>query len=31
MSYYCFNKEELLKTTKEKYHNNSGKEKAAKY
>ena len=31
MSYYWFNKQELLKKGKEKYHNNGGKEKAAKY
>ena len=31
MSYYWFNKQELLKRAKEKYHNNSGKEKLAKY
>ena len=31
MSYYWFNKQELLKQAKEKYHNNGGKEKAAKY
>ena len=30
MSYYWFNKQELLKKAKEKYHN-GGKEKAAKY
>ena len=31
MSYYWFNKQGLLKKAKEKYHNNGGKEKAAKY
>ena len=31
MSSYWFNKQELLKKAKEKYHNNGGKEKAAKY
>ena len=31
MSYYCFSREELLKKPKAKYHNKSGKEKAAKY
>ena len=31
MSYYWFNKQELLKKAREKYHNNGGKEKAAKY
>ena len=31
MSYYWFNKQELLKKAKEKYLNNGGKEKAAKY
>ena len=31
MSYYWFNKQELLKKAKEKYHNNGGKEKAVKY
>ena len=31
MGYYCFNKQELLKKAKEKYHNNVGKEKTAKY
>ena len=31
MSYYWFNKQELLKKAKEKYHTNGGKEKAAKY
>ena len=31
MSYYWFNKQELLEKAKEKYHNNDGKEKAAKY
>ena len=31
MSYYWFNREELLKKTKEKYQNKDGKEKAAKY
>ena len=31
MSYYWFNKHELLKKPKGKYHNNDGKEKAAKH
>ena len=31
MSYYWFNKQELLQKAKEKYDNNGGKEKAAKY
>ena len=31
MRFYWFNKQELLKKAKEKYHNNGGKEKAAKY
>ena len=31
MSYYWFNKQELLKKAKEKYRNNGGKEKAGKY
>ena len=31
MSYYWFNNEELLKKAKEKYDNNGGKVKAAKY
>ena len=31
MSYYCFNREELLKKANEKYHNKGSKEKAAKY
>ena len=31
MSYYWFNREELLKKANEKYHNKGGKEKAAKY
>ena len=31
MSYYWFNREELLKKEKTKYHNKGGKEKAAKY
>ena len=30
ISHYWFNKQELLKKAKEKYHNNDGKEKAAK-
>ena len=30
MSYYWFNKQELLKKAKEKYHNNDGKEKTTK-
>ena len=31
MSYYWFNRQELLKKAKEKYVNKGGKEKAAKY
>ena len=31
MSYYWFNREELLKKANEKSHNKGGKEKAAKY
>ena len=31
MSYYWFNKEELLHKPKDRYHNCGGKEKAAKY
>ena len=31
MSYYWFNKQELLKKAKEKYHNNDSKENAPKY
>ena len=31
MSYYWFNRQELLKKANEKYHNKGGKEKAAKY
>ena len=31
MSYYCFNKPQLLQKAKDKYHNCRGKEKAAKY
>ena len=31
MSFFRFNKQELLKKAKEKYDNNGGKEKAAKY
>ena len=31
MSHYWFNKQELLKNAKEKYDNNSCKEKTAKY
>ena len=31
MNYYWFNRAELLQKAKEKYDNNSGKEKAAKY
>ena len=31
MSYYWFNRVELLKKAKEKYQNKDGKEKAAKY
>ena len=29
MSYYCFNRQELLQKAKYKYHNCGGKEKAA--
>ena len=31
MSYYWFNRDELSKKANEKYHNDGGKEKAAKY
>ena len=31
MSYYWFNREELLKKANAKYHSKGGKEKAAKY
>ena len=31
MSYYWFNKEELLQKANDRYHNCRGKEKAAKY
>ena len=31
MSYYWFNREELLKKAKIKYHNKGGKEKASEY
>ena len=31
MSYYWFNKQDLLKKAKEKYDNNGGEEKRAKY
>ena len=31
MSYYWFNREELLKKVKKKYHENGSKEKDAKY
>ena len=31
MTYYWFNREELLKKANEKYHNKVGKEKAATY
>ena len=31
MSYYWFNRQELLKKAKEKYDNKGGKEKASKY
>ena len=31
MSYYWFNRQELLEKAEEKYHNCGGKEKAAKY
>ena len=31
ISHYWFNRQELLKKAKEKFHNNRGKEKAAKY
>ena len=31
MNYYVFNRQELLKKARDKYHNKGGKEKAAKY
>ena len=31
MSYYWFNRQELLQNTKVKYHNDGGKEEAAEY
>ena len=31
MSYYWFNREQILKNAWDKYHNKGGKEKAAKY
>ena len=31
MSYYWFNRQELLQNTKGKYHNDGGKEEAAEY
>ena len=31
MSYYWFNREELLKKANEKYHNKGGKQKAGEY
>ena len=31
MSYYCFNREKLLKNVWDKYHYKGGKQKAAKY
>ena len=31
MSYYWFNRKELLQKAKEKYHNGSGKEKGAEF
>ena len=31
MTYYWFNRQELLQTAQNKYHNCGGKEKAAKY
>ena len=31
MNYYWFNKQELLKKAKDKYHNKGGKENSAKY
>ena len=31
MSYYWFNKEKLLKNTRNKYHSKGGKQKAAEY
>ena len=31
MNYYWFNREEVLQKAEEKYHNYSGKEKAAEY
>ena len=31
MSYYCFNRKELLQKVWDKYHNKRGKENSAKY
>ena len=31
MSHYWFNRQELLEKAKDRYHNSSGKEKAAEY
>ena len=31
MNYYCFNRDELLKKAKTKYHRKGGKEKAAEH
>ena len=31
MSYYWFNREKLLKNTRDKYHNKGGKQKAVKH
>ena len=31
MSYYCFNREKLLKIAWDRYHNKGGKRKASKY
>ena len=31
MSYYWFNREKLMKNALDRYHNNGGKQKAAKY
>ena len=31
MSYYLFNREELLKKANEKYHNKGGKQKASEF
>ena len=31
MSYYCFNREKILKNALDKYHNKGGKEKADEY